>query len=407
MRMEMYPKNEIDMSVEFCGVKFIHPFILAAAPPSDDLDMVKDAFSAGWAGAVLKTTSIPGTDVPLAYPMMSGVNYGTKRLMGMGNIDLISEHHIDVVERRTAILKSEFSDRRVIISISGGDKNSWQDVAERSRKAGADLIECSFSCPQGSLGLKPGLMLGQDVEASKRVAGWIKEAAKDTPVIIKLTPQVSDIAEVAEAVRSSGVDAVCVGNTIPSLMGVNIDDGVPIPNVAGKSTYSGLSGPAVKPISLRCISIVAKDTGIPIAGSGGAITWRDAIEFISLGAGIVEFCTAVMHYGIDIIDDLLEGTALFMERKGLANLDAIRGSALKNIVSHDELSRLEKWRPHIREDECVRCDACAIACRDGGHRAIKASEERLPIVDDERCVGCGLCSTMCPVNCIDMKPADL
>lgn len=389
------------MSVEFCGVRFVNPFILAAAPPTDDLEMARDALRAGWAGVVLKTTSVEGTAVPLAYPMMSGIDLGTSRLMGMGNIDLISEHHIDVVEKRASELKKEFPDRRIIISISGSTKETWQELARRAREVGADLIECSFSCPQGTLGLKPGAMLGQDPVASATVAGWIKETAQSVPVIIKLTPQVADIAEIARAVKAAGADAVCVGNTVPSLMGIDPKTWVPIPNVGGKSTYSGLSGPAVKPISLRCISIVSRDVGIPIAGSGGAITWRDAMDFMLVGAGVVEFCTAVMHYGADIIDDLVEGMAFHLERRGISSAREIIGRSLDFIVSHDELPR-QAWRPSIDKEACVRCDACIIACRDGGHRAIKADEERLPVIDDEKCVGCALCQTMCPVGCIAM-----
>ncbi|MBN1769791.1 MAG: FAD-dependent oxidoreductase, partial [Deltaproteobacteria bacterium] len=199
---EVYERPRADLSVEFCGVRFANPFVLAAAPPSDDLEMVRDAFRAGWAGAVLKTTSVEGTSVPLAYPMMSSLEIDGRRVVGLGNIDLISEHHIDAIEQRVAALKREFPDRVVIGSIMGAKKEDWQQLVRRLEAAGADLIECSFSCPQGTLGSRPGAMLGQDVEASRTVAGWVKQAARHIPVVIKLTPQVADVVEVARAVLS-------------------------------------------------------------------------------------------------------------------------------------------------------------------------------------------------------------
>ncbi|MFH1829257.1 MAG: NAD-dependent dihydropyrimidine dehydrogenase subunit PreA [Pseudomonadota bacterium] len=401
----MYPKPKTNLSINFCGVEFAHPFILAAAPPTDDLDMVRDGLRAGWSGAVLKTTSVEKTEVHLAYPMMSGIDYNGARLIGMGNIDLISEHHIDEVERRIRTLKSEFKDKRIIASISGQDKDSWQALAKRTADAGADMIECSFSCPQGSMGLKPGAMLGQSAKASAEVAGWIKKAAGKVPIIIKLTPQVEDIAEMALAVKGAGADAVCVGNTLPVLMGVDPNSWVPFPNVYDKSTYSGLSGPAIKPVSLKCVAEVAKKAKMPIAGSGGAVTWQDTLEYLLLGATVVEFCTAVMHYGFDIVTDLIEGLSSYLEKRGIKSLREIMGASLNKIVSHDDLFKqngAKGFRPSIDEDSCVRCGLCVIACRDGAHRAIELNSERLPQIDDEKCVGCALCSVICPAYCIEM-----
>ncbi len=402
----MYVNSAVDLSIKFCGVHFENPFILAAAPPTDDLDMVREAFNQGWAGAVLKTTAVENTPVNLAYPMMSSIAIGKNRLGGMGNIDLISEHHIDVIEKRIGMLKNEFPDKCVIASISGSDQSSWQELARRTKSAGADLIECSFSCPQGTIGLKPGMMLAQSAEASYTVASWIKEAAKDTPVIIKLTPQVADIVEIADAIKRSGADAVCLGNSIPALMGVDLDSWVPYPNVRGKSTYSGLSGPAVKPISLKSISEVAGHVGISIAGSGGVMTWKDAVEFLLVGAGVVEFCTAVMHRGFGIIDDLKSGLSDYMQGKNIEHVASIIGKALPYIVSHDELHYQDRCVATIDHDNCIHCGACVIACRDGGHQAIAFGDNRKPHVDEEKCVGCALCASLCPMKCIDIKQWD-
>ncbi len=402
----MCPKTKADLSVEFCGVGFAHPFILAAGPPTDELEMVRDAFRAGWAGAVLKTTSVEGTKVDLAYPLMSGMDVGRERMAGLGNIDLISRHHIDVIEARIATLKGEFPGKAVIASISGTDEGTWQQVARRVANAGADMIEASYSCPQGSMGLGPGCMLGQDAQASAEVTGWIREAAGKTPVIIKLTPQVADIAAVASAVEGAGADAVCVGNTIPAIMGVDINTFVPYPNVYGSSAYSGLSGPAIRPISLRCVAEVARRARVPIAASGGASSWRDAMEFILLGASVVEFCTAVMHRGFGIVADLVEGLSSHLDARGISTLGDVIGAALPSIVLHDELDTSKGtlgWRPHVDGEKCIRCGACMVACRDGAHRAIALDEDRFPVIDDVRCVGCGLCAAVCPAHCIEIK----
>lgn len=398
----MYPESKIDLSVEFCGVRFENPFVLAAAPPTDEIEMVRDGFAAGWAGAVLKTTAMPGTPVDLVYPLISGVDYENLRVMGMTNIDLISHYDISVVEDRVKILKKEFPTKVVIASITGQTKEGWMALVERLEGAGADMIEASFSCPQGTLGLKSGAMLAQDPVASARVTDWIKSAAKRCPIIIKLTPLVDDIVGVAQAVKSAGADAVCVGNTMPSITGIDLESGVPYPRIEGKSTYSGLSGPAIRPISLGCIAKVAK-AGIPISGSGGATTWRDALEFMLLGASVVQFATAVMHYGFDIVTDLIEGVASHLERRGIASVRELIGKSLPNIVSHEELLRGIKVRASVDRDKCIRCDLCMIGCRDGGHRAITVDVERYPVVDEEKCVGCGLCASICPVDeCINL-----
>lgn len=394
----------MDLSVEFCGIKFSNPFLLSAGPPTDDVKMVKRALEAGWSGAILKTTSVESEEVELVYPMMAGLDFEDKKVIGLGNIDLISEHHIDEVEGRVTELKKEFPEKVVGASIMGAKKEHWQTLVRRLEAAGVDLIECSFSCPQGSMGEKPGAMVAQDPRLTKEVASWVKSAAKRVPVSIKITPQVADIVEVGQAVKESGADAITASNTILSLMGINLDTFEPYPTVDGKSTYSGLSGPAIKPISLYIISQLAKNVGLPVSGTGGATFWQDVVELMLVGATNVQFCTAVMRNGYRIIDDLTDGLTNYLEDKGLNSPSELIGRALPKIVMHPELSREYKVVAEVNRETCVKDDLCYIACRDAGHEAIELDEERLPVIDEEKCVGCGLCVAVCPVwDCVKMK----
>ncbi|MBN1423620.1 NAD-dependent dihydropyrimidine dehydrogenase subunit PreA [Candidatus Fermentibacteria bacterium] len=396
------PSPTVNLETAFLGLRLENPFLLSAAPSTDDLDMARQGLDAGWAGVVLKTTSVEGTPVPLAYPMMSAMEWAGRRLVGMGNIDLISEHHIDAVEERVRILTREFPAKLIAASIMGSRKEDWQSLVWRLRDAGVHLIECSFSCPQGSMGERAGAMVAQSASATEKVAGWVKEAAEHTPVLIKITPQVADVVEIARAVKNGGADGITASNSVPALMGVDIDTFAPIPSLGGLGTYSGFTGPAIKPLTLRTVAEIARHVSIPISGNGGICTWSDAVELFAVGAQNIQICSAVMHHGFRIIDDLKSGLARYMERKGFTSVSDIVGKALPHIVDHDELPR-RTLRSRIDESACLRCGVCFVACRDGGHQAIAMREDRLPVVDDERCVGCGLCPLTCPAGCIRME----
>lgn len=394
----------VNLSVEFCGVRFENPYVLAAAPSTDSADLVARGFEAGWAGAILKTTSVESEVVSLVYPMMTGMDLDGRRLVALKNIDLISERHIDQVEDDVRRLKKEFPQKVVAASIMGAKKEHWEELVRRLEAAGVDLIECSFSCPHGMPEKGMGSAVGQNPELTERTARWVKEAARRVPVLIKLTPQIADIAAAAEAVRRSGADGVTAINTVKGLMGVDLDTFVPYPNVGGYSTYGGISGPAIKPVALRCVAEIARKVGIPISATGGVTTWRDAAEFLLVGARTVQVCTEVMYHGFRVIEDLVDGLANYLEEKRFSSVEEIIGRALPHVVEHSQLPRGGRVRAHVEAEKCIGCGVCYVACRDGGHQAMQFGADRVARVDEDKCVGCGFCPTTCPVaGCLTLR----
>jgi dihydropyrimidine dehydrogenase (NAD+) subunit PreA len=393
----------VNLSLDFCGVKFPDPFTLAASPSTGTGEMVERAFDQGWTSAVLKTMAVEREDVKLVYPMIASLDHQDKRLIGMENIDLISDRSLKEWEADIARLKKRYRGCVVIASIMASSKEDWQEAARRVGGAGADLIECSFSCPHGMPEKGMGSAIGQDPDLTERTAAWVRQAAP-VPVVIKLTPNVADIASIAAAVKRSGCEGVCAINTVKALVGIDVETFRPIPAVAGYSTYGGYSGAAVKPIALKCVAEIAKAVDIEVSGVGGIYTWTDAVEFLLAGARNVQLCTAVMSWGYRIIEDLKEGLSYYLERKGLASPADLVGKALPYVTRHECLSRTCKPVAAIDQSVCLKDGICFIACRDGGHQAIEIGEERAPRVNEEKCVGCGLCLTVCPVkDCIQIK----
>jgi dihydropyrimidine dehydrogenase (NAD+) subunit PreA len=399
--------RDVSLQTDFCGLELMNPFLLAPTPATSSGDMIQRAFDLGWAGAVWKTIGVvPHVSSPKVNPRYLALRGGGHDPFGFGNIDLGNEHSYEKSFREMRQVKEQYPGRLVIASIRGGsDRSAWQNLARRAEEAGADVVEAMFSCPHDT---------DEDVQASAnswaittgRIVTWVREATC-LPVTVKMSPNVSSMRPVARSAWHHGAAGVSVANTIRCLGGVNLDTLRPLPTVGGLSTYGGYSGPGVKPIIMGFVAELATDEelGLSISGAGGVVSWRDAVEYLLLGASSVQVGTGVMLYGYRIIDDLLDGLRSFMDAHGFSNVASAVGVSLQYLVQHQRLDRDHKMVPHIDLEMCARCGNCYVACLDAGYQAIDLEADRLPRVDSERCVGCGLCAEACPLlGCISLEP---
>ncbi len=402
-----------DLRTDFAGIKSPNPFWLASGPPTNTYGQVAKAFDTGWGGAVWKTIGEPIINVFSRY---GSVDLGSTRMMGFNNIELISDRPVADNLKEIAEVKRNYPKHAVIASLMVESKReAWHDIVERTHDTGADGIELNFGCPHGMSERGMGSAVGQVPDYTCQIVEWVKEVAR-IPVIVKLTPNVTDVTYIARAAVKGGADALSLINTINSIVGVDLDSFAPQPVVGGRSSHGGYCGPAVKPIALHLVSAVAGDAQvkIPISGIGGIATWRDAAEFIALGAGSVQVCTAVMHYGFRIVEDLIDGLNNWMDERGHRTLADVRGRAVPKVVKWEDLDLNYHLVASIDQDKCIKCELCWVACEDGAHQAIRRLErreagngKREPVVEiiEEACVGCNLCAAVCPVQgCITMEP---
>jgi len=396
-----------DLRTNFASIECPNPFWLASGPPTNTYGQVARAFDLGWGGAVWKTVGEPIINVFSRY---GSVDLGSTRMMGFNNIELITDRPIEDNLKEIAEVKRNYPKHAIIASLMVDSKReAWHEMVKRTQDTGADGIELNFGCPHGMSERGMGSAVGQVPDYTCQIVEWVKQVAT-IPVIVKLTPNVTDVTYIARAAVKGGADALSLINTINSIVGVDLETFSPLPAVGGKSSHGGYCGPAVKPIALHLVSAVAghADVRIPISGIGGIATWKDAAEFIALGAGTVQVCTAVMHYGFRIIEDLVDGLATWMDERGHRTLADVLGRAVPKVVKWEDLDLNYHLVADIDQDKCIRCELCWTACEDGAHQAIQRHPRGNggPAVEiiEEACVGCNLCAEVCPVQgCITMQ----
>jgi dihydropyrimidine dehydrogenase (NAD+) subunit PreA len=407
-----------NLEIDFCGIKSPNPFWLASAPPSNSAYQVQKAFSQGWGGAVWKTVGAPVLNVCNRY---GTIDYKGQKIIGLNNVELISDRPLELNLREMKETKKLFPKNTIIASVMvESRKEAWQEIIKRIEDTGVDGFELNFGCPHGMSERGMGAAMGQVPEYTGMVTEWVMDVAT-IPVIVKLTPNVTNIVEPARAALKGRASALSLINTVNSLMGVDLDTFEIKPNVGGKGGHGGYAGYAVKPIALHLLSAVASDpeiikAGLPISGMGGVETWRDAVEFMLLGSTSVQVCTAVMHWGFRIVEDMIEGMSNWMDEKGFVNCSDFIGKSLPRISNFGDFDLGFQTVARINPDKCIHCNLCYIACNDAAHQCIDMKSMKLndelqaalqPVVREEDCVGCDLCSKVCPVDdCITMVQID-
>ena len=403
-----------DLSVDFAGIKSPNPFWLASAPPTDKAYNVNRAFEAGWGGVVWKTLGEAGPPIV----NVNGPRYGAlltpdRRLIGFNNIELITDRDLEINLREIAQVKREWADRAMIVSLMVPCvEASWKAILARVEDTGADGIELNFGCPHGMSERGMGAAVGQVPEYIQMVTAWCKQYSR-LPVIVKLTPNITDIRQPARAAKNGGADAVSLINTINSIMGVDPATLTMSPAVGNKGSHGGYCGPAVKPIALNMVAEIARDpltAGLPISGIGGIGTWRDALDYIALGSGTVQVCTAAMVYGFKIVQEMKDGLSNYMDDMGFKSVSEIVGKAVPTVSDWRYLNFNHVSKAVINQDACIGCGRCHIACEDTSHQAITSlvdGARKFEVIEAE-CVGCNLCVAVCPVpECITMRTVEI
>jgi len=418
-----------DLSIEFAGIRSPNPFWLASAPPTNSGAQIHRAFEAGWGGAVWKTIGPPVLNVSNRY---GAWEYAGQKMLGINNVELISDRPLATNLREIREVKRAWPSRAVIVSAMVESKpDAWRTIVRQIEDTGADGIELNYGCPHGMSERGMGSAVGQVPEYCEQITRWVMDVAT-IPVIVKLTPNITNIVYPARAAVRAGASALSLINTINSITGIDLDTFETSPSIGGKGGHGGYAGPAVKPVALNMLAAVCNDQEVrdaarPVSGMGGISTWKDAAEFLLLGAGSLQVCTAVMHYGYRLIEDLCDGLANWMDSKKFRTIDDFRGRTLSRIADFKDFDLSFRAVARIEEKRCIKCNLCYVACNDTAHQCIDlidasgnavqsyvwdarsdqgaetVAPRPQPRVRESDCVGCRLCYNVCPVeNCIAM-----
>lgn len=436
------PIDDVDISVEMCGLKFENPFGLASAPPTTSGAMIRRAFEAGWGFVVTKTFSLVKDLVTNVSPRIvkgstSRHLYGPEQGSFL-NIELISEKTEAYWCKSIKELKADFPSKILIASIMCTfNKADWTELAQKAEAAGADALELNLSCPHGMGESGMGLACGQDPELVRNISLWVHEAVS-IPFFVKLTPNITEIVTIAKAAyegKASGVSAI---NTVSGLMSLK-GDGTPWPAVGKKmlTTYGGVSGNATRPMGLRAVSAIARALpGFPILGIGGIDSADVGLQFLHAGATVLQICSSVQNQDFTVIDDYITGlkallylqtipqlgkwdgqsppTPVHQKGKPVISLKAVVGENVPHFGEYQELrekvtveikknsdpldGKIEQHRPANSPEKPVPTVQQVVGRSlpmIGVYKNLDNKKQVVALINDDMCINCGKCYMAC------------
>uniref|UniRef100_A0A670YCN3 Dihydropyrimidine dehydrogenase [NADP(+)] n=1 Tax=Pseudonaja textilis TaxID=8673 RepID=A0A670YCN3_PSETE len=437
------PIDLVDISIEMAGLRFSNPFGLASATPTTSSSMIHRAFEAGWAFALTKTFSLDKDIVTNVSPrIIRGTTTGPMYGPGQGsflNIELISEKTAAYWCRSITELKSDFPDKIVIASIMCSyNKNDWTELSKMAEASGADALELNLSCPHGMGERGMGLACGQDPELVRNICRWVRQAVQ-IPFFAKLTPNVTDIVNIARAAQEGHADGVTATNTVSGLMGLKAN-GMPWPSVghSKKTTYGGVSGNAIRPIALRAVSAIARALpGFPVLATGGIDSAESGLQFLHSGASVLQVCSAIQNQDYTVIDDYCTGLKALLYLESLEELQDWEGQSPptiqhqkgKPVPKISELigKKLPSFGPYLEQRKKITAEnklklkgqssllsqlerKCFVpkkpipAVKDvigkalqyiGTYGELSSTEQVVALIDEEMCINCGKCYMTC------------
>ncbi len=380
-----------NLNVNYCGVNYRNPLVLASATPGWDGEGMKLAAQAGIGGVIPKTIG-PKQDWA-AHPCNGRIfmhRYNGKPI-GQINLELFTTMTRDEwLTRELAIAKEGGATMHISILAMPDPEDTAKLVEEIQSTGMADLLELNVSCPMPASTV--GMHIGKSADRTYQQVKAGSSVAK-IPFTVKLTPNVADMVEIAQAAKEAGADGLTISNSVRSFAGVDIETGKPY--LCG---YGGYTGPAIKPIVMRHLSEVAKNVDIPISAVGGVNSYHEVIEYIMLGATTVQLCTAVMWNGYERITKIINDLDKWMDEKGYKSFDDIRGIALKDITTVEELAKLPAKHAVIDAATCSNCGLCQKICM---YRAI-SEKNGARFADKAKCDGCGVCQQLCPLHAVTL-----